>query len=324
MLNNQSLSPGLQFTFYLLISSFILLSACEQQNAESKHTKSLVTQSQTQPLASLLPVQEAQSMIDLFRNDSINIYKSFLYEVQGNEEKVLSFRMNKTQRDTFFQKLEQLVADSTVIDSFRIRISMGLWNPQPVEDEDSTTNFVPLLQFLVSKDNKDSLVYPAYPLLAFESKVDWTSFECSPDSTQLSTEPSILVSCPNAIKMLDRWLNLPTDSASITKQLYINDPSLTLPVMYELRYRIKYYTFSREDTKNIYNHYHKLDSLGEPCYFHLHFGLLDRPDRVPLRNILHLDDRDISRDSILSATNATYFEFSRPCPKYCGSGTSSQ
>jgi len=295
-----------------------MFSACEQTNTDSENNKALVAQSQMQPLASLLPVQETQSMINLFKNDSINTYKNFLYEVQGNEEKVLSFRMNKTQRDTFFQTLEQLEADSTIIDSFRIRISMGLRNQQPVEDEDSTTNFVPLLQFLI---NEDSLLYPAYPLLAFEPKVDWTSFECLPDSTQLA-EPSILVSCPQAIKLLDRWLNLPQDSTSMTKQLYINDPTLANPIKYELRYRIKYYTFSKEDTQNIYNHYHQLDSLGEPCYFHLHFGLLDKPDWVPLRNILHLDDRDLSRDSVLSATNATYFEFSRPCPKYCG--TSSQ
>ena len=313
MFSKQLQLPGLRIASYLLIGSFILLSACEQTDTENK--KSLAIQSQTSSLLSLLSKQEAKLLIQHFKQDLVDIGGNFLYSDNGNEKKVISFQMNDLQRDSFFHTLTQLVSDE-VLDSVRIRISMALWKSPQLVEQDTLTNFVPLLQFIV---NHDSLVYPAYPLLAFEPKTNWTSFECSTAPPQSTTDPNILISCPQAVKLLDRWLNLPQDS--IPEQLYYNDPTLSDSAHYDISNRVRYYTFDSTDTRNIYDHYNLITNTEDTCYFHLHFGLLEKPNSVPLRNVIHLDHKDLSRDSVLVATSSTYFEFSRPCPKFCNQVT---
>lgn len=297
------------FTLYLLIGSFLFLFACEEtEMVEDNNQLEVARSTEVFPIHLLNPSQ-ADSLVKHYKQANGNLNQNFKYmNTEGAERKVMSYQMNDNQRVNFFHKLGTLYSDEA-IDSVRLLIRVGFNNPQDSVDE-YKTNFVPLLQFITNEYSTEPLVYP---LRAYEPKVNWPAYECALTSGDLSGKRE--VHCDSAKLLINEWIDLAPDS--ITKQLYTYEPSLTNGTQFNKENRIRYYIFEGSDVEGIYDHYNLLKDAGDTCYFHLHLGLFNETEWIPLRNVLHLDDKDLSVDSVFESTNSTFFEFSAPCPKFC-------
>lgn len=299
----------LLITAILFLSLSIGIISCSNSaNEKSKNIENTTEQDKSPLLLGLLNEEQAKQLIDYYKDAGTDMTGDFFFDnhiVQS--EKVISYMLDSIQRINFFHKLDSLLSD-TATDSVRIRIMMSLLQSGVEEDEIELPNFTPILTLV--KDTGE-IVYPVYPLNPFKPLLNWSTFQCPRVKEDGPNNPGIRVSCPDAKKLVSSWKSV--DTNAISKQLYLYPP--TNPLVKEDR--VKYYTFDKFDTDSIGIHYNKLINDGKTCYFYLHLGREDSTGWIPLRNVLHLDEKDISIDTLLSTTASTYFEFSRPCPHYC-------
>ena len=295
----------------LLLSFFLVLYSCQNgEKTKESHGENNVLA--TLPLT-LLNKEGTDSLISNYDADTGNINNSFLYSgATDSTRKVLSFRMNAQQRNRFFQTLKNLEdGQNSEIDSVRLCVQMGFWDEQQNIIGDTSTNYVPILRFVV---NSNTMIYPSFPLMAFEPKINWESYSCQDTARRnriIFQEQDI--SCNTAKNLANAWMAVHKDS--ITQQLYTYQQSGS--VSFDIKDRVRYYIFNHSDVEKIYQHQQLLEGQGDTCFFHLHLGKQDNVDWIPMRNILHLDNKDLKVDSVLNITKSTYFEFSRPCPKFC-------
>jgi hypothetical protein len=165
--------------------------------------------------------------------------------------------------------------------------------------------FQPYIQLITDPPN---IVLPedaTFPLQAFESKVDWHTFDCNHTLGQITDGKSEkpIVSCQEAVAMIKKWQEL--QSGKITAQLYRDSTALEAINPDKMKLtddRVKYYTFGMDDARKINRYYQK---SGEALHFYLHLGLFDEPGTVPMRTILHLDVKDLATEDFAQINEST-------------------
>lgn len=300
----------LLITAILFLSLSIGIISCSnsanEKSEDAKITSEQLNQKEKSSLLGLFSESQAKQLIDNYNDAGIDMKDDFFFDnhiVQS--EKVISYMLDSIQRISFFHALDSLLSD-TATDSVNIRITMGLLESGPEGDETGKPDFTPMVTLL-----KDTgvIVYPVYPLDPIKPLLNWSTFQCQETRNPNFTDEPIL--CSTAKQLILAWKNV--DTNAISKQLYTYPP----PSTFRKEDRVEYYTFDKFDTDSIGTRYNEVISNGKNCYFYLHLGKQDSVGWIPLRNVLHLEEKDLTKDTLLTPTASTYFEFSRPCPHYC-------
>lgn len=214
-----------------------------------------------------------------------------------------------------FEALDAAQMDST--NKTSLRVYMAANSSEIDQSITFTPNILPLL-VLVKNDILDTIYYPlraVAPLIteSFDQLYSWQCDTLIACPLEFGYGKDTEIGCNCVKELINNWEAIPP--ADIRKQLYVNNNDSSRDSL------IQYYSFDSVDTKKIYEFQKKLKQEDKPCYFYLHFGqLLEGPDYVPLRTIVHLDDNpiDVSQLPKRARDAQAYFEFAKPCPPYCG------
>ncbi len=307
ILNTSKKLPAL---FSLLIAGLcmLLLNACgetSKQDAAEETTARDNNSSELITLPDSIPADQATIYIDYFKNcPESELGRNFFFdEVIEQSEKLLTLILDSTQEASFYHRLKAYKEESS--STIELYIYMALASDCASETTENTVNFSPLL--VIMKDTvADSVYYPLKPsqtdvLAQFDGSVGDCPVDLGCGDEQFSP---INASCYGAL--FDNWENIAVDDVS--KQLY-EDQETGIAAC-----RVQYFAFDNLDTDSIYTYMTDQMEGENHSFFYLHLGQYDEANCIPLRTILHLDDAGTN------PTNA-YFEFARPCPPYCESGT---
>lgn len=283
----------ISLTFYLLLIGSILgLSACcDPVEGSSKKDDTYVER---------VGEKKRNELNQSWINADLAITNRSFY-IKEDSGKVISFKIDRNEVD----KLLAIADQAENPDALRLRIFLTLDNHLDLPPKNLQPVFRPFLD-LSTLSEKDT---------SFKSKI---SFEMDYlemgiiaylDSiiNKFPTSPDKRISPKTAKEFITAWDTL--DRNSINSVMY----EARKPIKRE---RVKFYTYIKSDTREALE---QLKRKKEDLLY-LHLGVNKNPsDTIPFCTILQIDNPDnIKYPERIDLEDPPLFEFSVPCPKYCG------
>ena len=274
----------------------------------------------------------ARNLINAYQDSDTSEldFADFFYSTGYTRDtsRIISFQLENAPLSSFIDQLGEMINDSSC--NAQIRFHMAF-------DTTVKAGLTPLLEIVCGCPDslqQDSLyklkVSPGDSVIQYLCRVGPTeSSACDPtyhnSLTSLSCDTILppcdsIVSCntlqtkappispPDAVRFISNWQHIPYDS--IKNTLYIP------PLEKEDTSRVLYYTFNTVDSKEMYKYLKSINNRSQQPFLYLHLGICTSPCTIPLRTILHGDDKPLS--SSIPSEEKPLLEFSYPCPRLCG------
>lgn len=207
-----------------------------------------------------------------------NLKHSFFFRTGEDSTKELCYRIDRAT-------VNKMIGQGFPLGSFQIFWGAKKSNFQGPSVE--TPNLVPIISL-------------ASDTSGFPSRTEYHEMQFSPQEIVCSQDP---IMCTTAQTFKNNWVRTPIDA--VQSQLY---PDRTFDCSEGF---VQYFHYNSNDTNKI------LQFLGdnENHTIYLHLGAFNssNPNCIGLCTIIHLYNPDGRKNQVQK-----FFEFSFPCPKYCG------
>lgn len=232
--------------------------------------------------------------------NSTTTNNSFYLNSDTDTTKVISFEIERDEVNSLLKTANNTTSGDS---SLRLRIFLALDSIIKLPPATSQPIFRPFLN-LATLNEKDT---------TFKSEISFEMDYLQMDiisylDSLLKVLPEKRINPETALRLITAWDTL--DRNKINTEMYEESSA---PKRQE---RVRYFTFNRSDT------YQALSKLKEKKkdLLYLHLGINNNPsDTIPFCTILHVDNpanfEDFKR---VDLNDPPLFEFSAPCPKYCG------
>lgn len=227
------------------------------------------------------------------------------FYIKGDTAKVISFKIERNEVDTLLAIQNSISGKDS---SLRLRIFLTLDStvnlppatPQPV--------FRPILNLSTLSEKDTTFQSEASFKMDFLRMDIITYLDSLIKVLTPIVSPEKPINPKTALRLITAWDTL--DQNRINTEMYEEG---TRPTP---QGRVRYYTFNRSDT---YGALQKLRTNKEDLLY-LHLGINNHPtDTIPFCTILHIDDPANFKDPTrIDLEDPPLFEFSAPCPRYCG------
>jgi hypothetical protein len=228
--------------------------------------------------------------------DSTDTANSFYLD--PDQDKIISFKISRAEVDQLLD-----AAGSAAKQYLELKVIMAIDTQNTSNLSISEPTFRPILSLL--KKKRDSVYQSEIYLEMDYLDMDIITYL---DSIVKRTHTEIPINSEKALEFITTWTTLPKDS--ITSVMYESARMLK-------NQRVKYYIFSgATDVQKLLTDLNN----NKEYILYLHLGLKQNNDIIPFCPILHIDNPANFKSTELhyDASNPPMFEFSLPCPKYCG------